>query len=99
MININNPKVYESFLKATDEGLVVLRPGEFVGSPPIPSGAVPHPPWGSKLLHAETQGELELRVIFDLEGAGFASSYPNPGCYFCVPWLAEKHVSHVNPKQ
>jgi hypothetical protein len=99
IINVNNPRVYNAFLQATEEGSVVLRPGEFVGSPPISSGSVPHPDWGSRFIHAETQGERELSAIFDLDGVGTASSYPNPGCGFCVPWLASRGIIHLNPAQ
>ncbi|MFF0284090.1 SpvB/TcaC N-terminal domain-containing protein [Rhodococcus aetherivorans] len=99
VINVNEPSVYRAFLQATEEGTVALRPGEFVGSPPIPSGAVPHPEWESRFLHSETQGERELAAIFDLRGSGTASSFPNPGCYLCVPWLEGRGIAHVNPKR
>jgi RHS repeat-associated protein len=98
VINVNNPRVYKAFLQATEEGSVALRPGEFVGSPPIPKGAVPHPDWASAFIHAETQGERELSTVFDLSGPGVASSYPNPGCSFCVPWLTGLGITHINPK-
>ncbi|MEO6935532.1 MAG: RHS repeat-associated core domain-containing protein [Collimonas sp.] len=98
VINVNNPRVYQAFLEATEEGAVALRPGEFVGSPPISSGAIPHPDWRSSFIHAETQGERELSAVFDLNGPGIATSYPNPGCGFCVPWLASRGIVHLNPK-
>jgi RHS repeat-associated protein len=98
IVNVNNPRVYEAFLQATEEGSVVLRPGEIVGSPPFRSGLVPHPDWRSAYMHAETQGELELGEIFDLHGPGSASSFPNPGCDYCVPWLDSRGIVHVNPK-
>jgi RHS repeat-associated protein len=99
VINVNNTKVYEAFLRATEEGSVALRPGEFVGSPPIPSGTIPHPDWASPFVHAETQGERELSTVFDLKDPGVAWSYPNPGCPYCVPWGAARGITHLNPKQ
>jgi hypothetical protein len=98
VINVNNPTVYKAFLEATEEGSVALQPGEFVGSPPIRSGTFPHPDWSSPFIHAETQGERELEVVFGLSGPGTASSFPNPGCLFCVPWLANQGITHLNPK-
>lgn len=98
IINVNEPKVYAQFLQATEDGTIVLKPGEYVGSPPIESGTVPHPDWNSRFLHAETQGELELRNVFDLNGPGFAWSYPNPGCPYCVPWISQFGIVHGNPK-
>ncbi len=78
IINVNNPKVYAEFLELTENGTLQLGPGQIVGSPPIPSGLVPHPEWASKFLHAEFQGELELNRVFDLTGPGRAWSFPNP---------------------
>jgi RHS repeat-associated protein len=98
VVNVNNQRVYEEFLRATEHGSVVLKEGEFVGSPPIPKDEIPHPEWESKVVHAETQGERELSIIFGLTGKGVASSFPNPGCHFCVPWLATKGIAHSNPK-
>jgi hypothetical protein len=61
------------------------------------SGDVPHPDWSSKVLHAEPQGERELAEIFGLQGPGAAWSFPNPGCGFCVPWLSQRNIRHLNP--
>jgi RHS repeat-associated protein len=97
VINVNNPTVYRQFLRAVEEGRIVLQPNEFVGSPPIKSGLVAHPDWSSRYLHAEIQGELELRQVFDLQGPGIASSFPNPGCSWCVPWLRQFGITHMNP--
>jgi hypothetical protein len=97
VVNVNNPTVYRQFLQATEEGRVVLQPNEFVGSPPIRTGSVPSPDWSSRFLHAETQGELELRGVFDLSGPGYAWSFPNPGCTWCVPWIGDNGIVHMNP--
>jgi len=98
IVNVNDPRVYRALLEATEEGRLVLRPGEVLGSPPIKSADVPKLDWGSKFLHSETQGEHELSEIFDLTGQGPASSYPNPGCYACVPHLVGRGITHGNPK-
>jgi hypothetical protein len=99
VINVNNPRIYRAFLQATEEGTIALRPGEFVGSPPIPKGKISFIDWGRGYIHSETQGELELSRIFDLTGEGTAGSFPSPGCYDCVPHLAGRGVTHLNPKQ
>jgi RHS repeat-associated protein len=97
VINVNEPRVYKAFLQATEEGQVLLKPGEFVGSPPIAKSKLPFIDWGRRYLHSETQGERELSVIFDLGGSGTASSFPNPGCPHCVTWGASKGITHLNP--
>jgi len=98
IFNVNNQKIYDAFLKATEEGAVALKPGEYIGSPPFKSGEMPHPDWNSPRIHAETQGERELAEIFDLRGPGTAWSHPNPGCDWCVPWISKLGIVHQNPK-
>jgi RHS repeat-associated protein len=97
VVATNNPAVYRELLEKTEAGAVSLGPNGYLGSPPIRSGAIPHPDWSRTFVDAETQAEYELRTIFDLSGPGTASSFPVPGCPFCVPWLGQKGIVHLNP--
>jgi hypothetical protein len=96
LIGTNNNKIYAALLEHTESGAIPLRPGEYLCSPPVRSGKIPHPDWDSPFVHAETLAEYEMDNIFDLKGPGQAWSVPM-GCGFCVPHLYHKGIIHMNP--
>jgi hypothetical protein len=84
VVAANNQRVYEALLQHTESGTLALRPGEYLASPPIASGLIPHPDWSSPFVHAEIQADYELTEIFSATEPGVAWS-SRPGCGFCVP--------------
>ncbi|MGA9767845.1 MAG: SpvB/TcaC N-terminal domain-containing protein [Blastocatellia bacterium] len=96
VIGTNNEKIYQALLTHIRSGAILLRPGEYLGKPPIRSGEIPHPDWSGKFVHAEAWAEYQLEHDFGLKGPGFASSVPD-GCGFCVPHLYHKGIIHTNP--
>jgi len=96
VVAANNKAIYEALRQHTESGAIALRPGEYLASPPIPSGLISHPDWSSPMIHSEIQAEYELSNIFDLSGPGAAWS-SIPGCGFCVPYLYPLGIIHMNP--
>lgn len=90
VINVNNPRIYKELVQAEEKGLVSLGEGESIGRPPMRGD-------DGKYLHAERQGEMELRQDHGLFGPGDASSFPNPGCADCVRGGGIHGIKHLNP--
>jgi RHS repeat-associated protein len=89
VLNVQNPRIYKEVIQAEEKGLLKLGEGESIGKPPMKGE-------DGKYLHAEKQGELELRDR-GLSGPGDASSFPNPGCSGCVEHGETHGIKHLNP--